>query len=104
MSDRELATVLYSLRCFQEMREADANSKEDETGIIDACGFFAEHEPLTDEEIDALCEKLNAPAAPANELVQNLRAWAEKFQKDNYFAYSGLITLAHKFEKAFESK
>lgn len=50
LSSRELATVLHALRIYQ-------------SGIIEesaACDHFAEEEPLTDAEVDALCERLNA--------------------------------------------
>ena len=43
---RELATILAALRKFQESPSTDT-------------GHFDEHSPLTAEEIDALCERLN---------------------------------------------
>jgi hypothetical protein len=102
MNERELATTLAALRYWQQDM-IDIQDQDEDNWMADST-HFEKHQPLTVEEIDALCEKLNAPESEPHELVRNLRAWAEKFQKDNYFAYSGLITLAHKFEKAFESK
>ena len=51
LSPRELATVLAALRYWQtELREPD----------FDPSGpHFTEHEPLSSDEIDALCERLN---------------------------------------------
>lgn len=52
LSERELATILAALRCFQDdLREAGEA----------LCGMdqFQVHEPLTADEIDALCERLN---------------------------------------------
>jgi hypothetical protein len=50
LTDRELATVLAALRYWQD--ELDAN--ED----VPIPEHFAEHAPLTAEEIDGLCERL----------------------------------------------
>lgn len=49
INDREFATVLAALRCYQEF----GCSAED---IATNGGEF---EPLSDDEIDALCEGLN---------------------------------------------
>jgi hypothetical protein len=49
-SDRETATVLAALRYFQ------ANHSD----AVEACDLhFASHAPLTDKEIDSLCEHIN---------------------------------------------
>lgn len=49
LNDRELATVLAALRLFQEQ---DADDRADSE-------YFADVKPLTDDQIDALCERLN---------------------------------------------
>ena len=50
LSDRELATVLAALRYWQQdLAENDGPISE----------HFDEHTPLTVEEIDDLCERLN---------------------------------------------
>jgi hypothetical protein len=50
LTPRELATVLAALRALQSLPiEARLLSPE----------HFAEHEPLSESEIDALCERLN---------------------------------------------
>lgn len=51
---RELATILAALRLFQEQRP---NTEH-----------FEEVEPLNNDEIDTLCERLNA--SPAEELSE----------------------------------
>ena len=52
LSDREIAQVLAALRNWQ----TDALNED----LAEAfAGHFEEHEPLTDDEIDALCERLN---------------------------------------------
>ena len=52
LSDRELAQMLAALRNWQ----IDALNED----LVEAfSGHFEDHEPLTDEEIDALCERLN---------------------------------------------
>ena len=48
LTDRELATVLHALRKLQDT--ANCNY---------VCEHFDEHEPLNDDEIDELCERLN---------------------------------------------
>ena len=56
MKGRELATVLAALRYWQQDLEAnDAPPISEE--------FFADCEPLTSEEIDSLCERLNTQSA-----------------------------------------
>ncbi len=52
LSDREIAQLLAALRNWQ----TDALNED----LAEAfAGHFEEHEPLTDDEIDALCERLN---------------------------------------------
>jgi hypothetical protein len=52
LSDRELATVLASLKCFQDdLREAGE--------VLASMDHFQVHTPLTAAEIDSLCERLN---------------------------------------------
>jgi len=49
LSGRELATVLAALRHFQQQPTLPA----------DLSGHFADHNPLSAGQIDALCERLN---------------------------------------------
>lgn len=51
-NDRELATVLHGLRLIQEAASGPADCT---AGI---CDHFDEAEALTDDEIDALCDRL----------------------------------------------
>ncbi len=52
VSDREIAHLLAALRNWQ----TDALNEN----LTEAfAGHFEEHEPLNDEEIDALCERIN---------------------------------------------
>ena len=52
LSEREVAQLLAALRNWQ----IDALNED----LVDAfAGHFEAHEPLTDDEIDALCERLN---------------------------------------------
>ena len=53
LSDREIALVLAALRNWQ----MDSLNED----LVDAfAGHFEDHEPLSDDEIDRLCERLNA--------------------------------------------
>lgn len=45
-TSRELATILHGLRCAQQYTEP-------------GCDHFADETPLTPEEIDSLCERIN---------------------------------------------
>jgi hypothetical protein len=51
LTDRELATVLAALRLFQRQRGGFNRPEWGE--------HFVEVRPLTDRQIDALCERLN---------------------------------------------
>ena len=52
LSDREIALVLAALRNWQ-MDELNED-------LVDTfSGHFVDHEPLSDEEIDDLCERIN---------------------------------------------
>jgi hypothetical protein len=52
LSGREVAQLLAALRNWQT-----DSLNEDLADAFD--GHFEEHEPLSDDEIDALCERLN---------------------------------------------
>lgn len=56
LSDRELATVLAALRCWQE---SQAEASQDD--LVERWPQFATHRPLLPIEIDALCLRLNEP-------------------------------------------
>ena len=56
-TDRELATILAALRYWQQ--DLTAN----EEGPI--CDHFTEHSPLTVDEIDDLCERINCGPSAA---------------------------------------
>ena len=52
LSDREIAQLLAALRNWQ----TDALNED----LVEAlAGHFEDHAPLDDDEIDALCERLN---------------------------------------------
>jgi len=53
LSARELATVLAALRCFQK------SLVQGNDAALRALPHFTECEPLSADEIDALCEQLN---------------------------------------------
>lgn len=109
MTDRELATVLAGLRSIQGRMRPPFLCGEltDERQVKYIKETFPEQfhdvEPLSDEEIDALCEKLNAPASHDQKeykaLLTNLRAWASSLQKTNFSAFSGIQTLAFHLER-----
>lgn len=91
MNHQELATVLFALRFMQ------ANYDELESdGIIEDSEHFKECDPLTGQEIDALCEQLNtdqdnagddthgAPACnPAEETSATLWRFVERVASGN---------------------
>jgi hypothetical protein len=52
LSPREVANILAALRNWQ----TDALNEDLDEAFA---GHFEEHEPLTDDEIDDLCERLN---------------------------------------------
>jgi hypothetical protein len=49
----ELSTTLAALRLFQNVRRHDGD-------LIEEMDHFVDAEPLTDNQIDSLCERLNA--------------------------------------------
>ena len=52
LSDRDLAQLLAALRNWQ----TDSLNED----LVEAfAGHFEDHEPLSDDEIDVLCERLN---------------------------------------------
>ena len=52
LSDRDIAQLLAALRNWQ----TDSLNED----LVDAfAGHFEDHAPLSDDEIDALCERLN---------------------------------------------
>lgn len=109
MTDRETATVLAGLRSIQgRMRPPFlcGNSDDARRAKYIKESFpeqFLDVEPLSDEEIDDLCEKLNAPDTHDQKeykaLLTNLRVWASSLQKTNYAAFSGIQTLAFHLEQ-----
>ncbi len=54
LTDREFATVLAALRFWQP------NMSESELEECSGMGHFYDVSPLTHDEIDALCDKLNS--------------------------------------------
>ncbi len=54
LSDRELATVLAALRYWQRQ-----SSKAVDAALLSPDHFEESCTPLTDREIDGLCERLN---------------------------------------------
>jgi hypothetical protein len=79
LSDRELATLLAALRYWQQnLAREEPQSNE---GPISP--HFAEHSPLTVEEIDALCEQLNSGGiesgfeALRRKVAESAECWAD---------------------------
>ena len=62
LSDRELATVLAALREWQGILAGEEPAAKEVDDIASDSGRFT---PLTPEEIDALCERLNAEGGAA---------------------------------------
>ncbi len=60
VTGRETATILAALRYWQaDLQEAtDSADYDPDAGIIDN-EHFREHKPLTPDEIDAVCERIN---------------------------------------------
>jgi hypothetical protein len=58
LSNKELATVLAALRNWQEITSPEGGNKPEEL----MPDHFADDEPLTTDEIDELCERLNTVA------------------------------------------
>jgi hypothetical protein len=77
--DRELATLLASLRYWQQDLARAESQLED--GPISP--HFNEHTPLTVEEIDALCERLNSDGiesrfeALCRKVAESAESWAD---------------------------
>jgi hypothetical protein len=61
MTSKELATVLAALRYWQQELQEIAEQPDEDNWIAESL-HFQEHEPLTVEEIDDLCERLNLNA------------------------------------------
>jgi hypothetical protein len=61
MTSKELATVLAALRFWQQELQDIADHPDEDNWIAESL-HFQEHEPLTSEEIDDLCERLNLDA------------------------------------------
>jgi hypothetical protein len=58
LDDKELATVLAALRLWQSKQGPD-NLPAQANVVADFGPYFEECEPLSREEIDALCERIN---------------------------------------------
>ncbi len=75
MNERQLGTALAALRLWQRQTDREARSEDD---IASNGGRL---EPLSDEEIDELCEALNFQRAPRivveiwNGIIEN--AWGD---------------------------
>jgi len=59
LTPKELATVLAALRHWQDLEKRDPQAGKFIAGSDREGTFFEEHDPLTVEEIDSLCERLN---------------------------------------------
>jgi hypothetical protein len=79
LNDRETATLLHALRTLQELADGPADC------VAACCEHFDGTEPLTNAEIDGLCERLNfydvavmppmqGKCIPADELRADLEA------------------------------
>jgi hypothetical protein len=60
LNDRELSTVLGSLRLYQEQ---GADLGHPSAAVDDVLTNGGQHTSLTAKEVDALCERLNAAVA-----------------------------------------
>jgi hypothetical protein len=63
LNDRELGTVLAALRAIQNVQQHEALAPE----IVEIATDGGRLEPLNDDEIDALCERLQKPDQTADE-------------------------------------
>ena len=90
MKGRELATVLAALRYWQQ--DLEANDAPPISGE-----FFAECEPLTSEEIDQLCERLNMQSAerlvPASERQEQPAAGPARYLYRPLLRPAGFATM-----------
>lgn len=71
ITPKELPTVIAALQHWKDLEKDHPAMKflpgDDRTGT-----FFEEHDPLTIEEIDALCKSLEFSQAPSDEQQQKL--------------------------------
>ncbi len=70
-NDQELATVLAALRVFQNLDDTDRAAMDQ----------FSDEDPLTDEKIDALAERLNMDEAATVDALDALDAIATAFDQ-----------------------
>ena len=80
---RETATLLHALRQFQRQLDDEDGSYRD---AIDGTGHFEQVPPLTADEIDALCERLNLredDAQPAAEPAPTCKHCADEIEDDS---------------------
>jgi len=83
LSDEELATTLAALRYWQnDLGHNEAHGEP----LIDGEGHFAEHKPLTVEQIDGLCERLNL-----GEIAGPHPVGADVKSSDPYFMVLGAL-------------
>lgn len=60
LTDADNATILAALRYWQrDMEQALHDDREDWTVTLRGDGHFQEHAPLSVEEIDVLCDRIN---------------------------------------------
>lgn len=57
---REQASILHGLRMFQEQTEDPAHAEGCMMAGSDACDHFTDCSPLTVDEVDGLCERINS--------------------------------------------
>lgn len=97
-SPRELATVLYALRGFQERPTVTTGSREDVRRKL----AFSEVEPLDFSEIDSLCERLSAvkPESVNAELLSALQAASNFLADENDGEDEHYTTLCERITKA----
>ena len=81
LDDRQTATILHALRHYQERHYGTAGEcvEADENGTV--CCHFDGVKPLTDQEIDALCNRLNSLVQYDAKLTR--KAWIQEVAEGN---------------------
>lgn len=95
ISNRELATVLAALRLWQ------AGLPLDFEGDAGRTGHFEEHAPLTPDEIDKLCERINCEVSSTEESEELYLCEVNYRTKSGCHTWHGYVN-ANSIDKALE--